>query len=131
MANVFISHRKSDDSLAEKLAEEVRRDGHQVWFDEWEISVGDSILGRMNEGLEGAAFVVLCYSASGVASPYILREWLPTLDRQLRGHPVKILPVILTGDIPPAILADIKPADLSRDWDEGVRQLLRAIRRNS
>jgi TIR domain len=128
MAHVFVSHRNSDDVPAEKLAEELRRAGHQVWFDKWEVNVGDSVVGRMNEGLEGAAYVVLCYSSSGVASPYTLREWLSALARQLGGRPVKILPVILTGDLPPAILADIKPADLARDWDEGVRQLLRAIR---
>jgi hypothetical protein len=128
MANVFVSHRKIDDLLAEKLAEEIRRAGHQVWFDEWEINVGDSIVGRMNEGLEGAAYVVLCYSSSGVTSPWIAQEWMPTLARQLGGRPVKILPVVLTGGLPPAILADLKAADLVSDWDAGVKQLLRAIR---
>ena len=128
MANVFISHRKSDDQLAEKLADDIRRAGHQVWFDEWEIGVGDSIVGRMNEGLEGVTYVVLCYSSSGVTSPWIAREWMPTLARQLSGHPVKILPALLTAGLPPAILADLKYADFVRDWDAGVAQLLRAIR---
>jgi hypothetical protein len=128
MAHVFISHRKSDDGPAARLAEDISRAGHLVWFDVWEIEPGDSVLGRMDEGLEAADYVVLCYSPAGVAAPYIEREWMPALDRQLRGHPVKILPAVLRGGLPPAILADLKAADLAADWDEGVRQLLRAIR---
>jgi hypothetical protein len=50
------------------------------------------------------------------------------LARQMNGANVKILPVVLTGGSPPAILADIQYADLNSDWDSGVRQLLKAIR---
>jgi hypothetical protein len=128
MANVFISHRRSDSAAAEKLAERIKSSGHQVWFDEWEINIGDSIVGRMNEGLEGAAYLVLGYSSDGVMAPWISREWLSALARQLDGHHVKILPVLLTGGLPPAILADIKYADLVGDWETGMKQLLRAIR---
>jgi len=128
MANVFISHRRSDVSAAEKLADQIKSGGHQVWFDQWEIDIGDSILERMNEGLEGAAYLVLCYSSDGVMAPWISREWMSALARQLDGCHVKILPVLLTGGSPPAILADIKYADLVRDWDRGAKQLLRAIR---
>lgn len=128
MANVFISHRGADDAEAERLADEVRRSGHTVWLDVWEIGVGDSIVARMDEGLEGAAYLVLCYSSSGVLAPWIDREWMSALARQLNGEGVKMLPVRLTGGDPPAILADIRYADLVADWAGGVAELLRAIR---
>jgi hypothetical protein len=128
MANVFISHRRADVVPAERLAEQLRAAGHRVWFDEWEIGLGDSIVGRMNEGLEGASYLVLCYSADGVDAPWIGREWLSALARQLQGQGVKILPVLLTGGRPPAILADIRHADLCADWDRGLAELLKAIR---
>lgn len=128
MANVLISYRKSDEAQAERLATEVRNAGHHVWFDEWEIGLGDSVVGKMNEGLEGATYVVVCYSSSGVTSPWMSSEWMSTLARQLNGHGIKLLPVLLTGGEPPAILADRKYADLVKDWPDGVAQLLRAIR---
>ena len=128
MANVFISHRRSDVQQAEQLANEIRDAGHQVWLDEWNISLGDSIVERMNEGLEDATYVVVCYSSSGVMSPWMSREWMSALARQLNGYGVKILPVLLTGGEPPAILADLKYADLVRDWSQGVSELLRAMR---
>ncbi|MCP3169064.1 toll/interleukin-1 receptor domain-containing protein [Myxococcus qinghaiensis] len=128
MANVFISHRSSDTAEAERLAQAVQAAGHKVWFDDWELNIGDSIVGRMNEGLEGAAYLVLCYSSSGVDSPWMSREWLSALARQMSGPGVKVLPVVLTGGKPPAILADIKYADLVKNWTHGVAELLRAIK---
>lgn len=124
---MFISHRGADLAAAEALADELRAAGHEVWFDEWEVGLGDSILGRMDEGLEAATHVVVCYSADGIDSPYMSREWLSALARQLEGHGVRLLPVRLTGGHPPAILTDIKYADLVRDWDAGVKKLLGAL----
>jgi len=128
MANVFISHRRVDDAEAERLATEIRNVGHDVWLDVWEIGIGDSIIQRMNEGLTGATYLVLCYSSSDVLAPWISSEWMNTLARQLNGENVKILPVRLTGGTPPAILASIRYADLVVDWPRGVADLLRAIK---
>jgi hypothetical protein len=46
----------------------------------------------------------------------------------LSGHAVKLLPVLLSGGRAPAILVDIRYADLVADWGAGVRALLAAIR---
>lgn len=128
MANVFISHRLVDATQARHLAADLRTAGHEVWLDDDEILAGDSILGKMNEGLERAQYVVVCYSSSGIGSPYMSREWLSALARQLDGRGVKLLPVRLTGDEAPAILADIKHADLVANWNDGLAELLRAIK---
>jgi hypothetical protein len=128
MANVFVSHRAADAGAARRLATELRDGGHAVWLDEWEIDLGDSIVERIERGLEGASYVVLCYSSVGVVSPWMSREWMSTLARQLEGHRVRLLPSRLSGGEPPALLADIKYADLVSDWDGGLRQLLAAIR---
>lgn len=128
MSHVFISHRSDDAQEAEQLAIDIQSANHNVWLDEWEIDLGDSIIARMNEGLEGATYVILCYSAHGNMSPWMGREWMSVLARQLNGVNVKIVPVLLSGGKPPAILADIKYADLSMDWEFGVTQILKAIK---
>ena len=127
MANVFVSHRGSDAVPAEHLAVEIRAAGHRVWLDNWEINVGDQIVAAMNAGLEGATYLVVCYSAQGMAA-WMNIEWQSALARQLNGHNVKILPVKLTGDDVPAILAGTKYADVKKDWNRGVDELLKAIR---
>lgn len=127
MAAVFISHRGSDAVRSRDLAEVIRAAGHDVWLDEWKITPGDSIIARIEEGLQNADFIVLCLSADGVTAPWVSREWMSTLARQLEGHNVKVVPVQLSGGQLPAILADIKVADLAASWDTGVTALLTAL----
>jgi hypothetical protein len=128
VANVFISHRRADYLEAEKLATEIRNAGHNAWLDDWNIGLGDSIVGRMNEGLDAADYVVLCYSSSGVDSEWISREWMSALARQLNGAGIKLIPALLTGGGPPAILADIYYADLVKDWPRGLAMILKALK---
>lgn len=128
MANVFISHRSADLSTAKRLATDLLGRGHNVWLDEWNIRVGDSIIGEIGDGLEGSSYVVLCYSDSSVNSPWMSREWMSTLARQLEGMNVRLLPVRLTGGSPPGILADVKFADLVADWTLGLEELCNALR---
>jgi len=53
--DVFISHASEDkDAIARPLAEELRGRGHSVWFDEFELTLGNS-LGRSIEDSRSAA----------------------------------------------------------------------------
>lgn len=127
MAVIFISHRKLDSNSAERLAKDLTQVGHTVWFDEWKIDIGDSIVQRVQEGLSDSAYLVLCCSSFG-SSDWVDREWMSALARQLSGQSIKLLPALLNGGKAPAILADIKFADLASDWDQGVSALIRAIK---
>ena len=127
MAKVFISYCSNDADPARRLALDLKAHGHEVWFDEWNIFIGDSIVEKIDSGLEAAEFLILCYSGSGVHSPWMSREWMSTLVRQLKGAGVKILPLRFPGGMPPTFLADIKYIDLSTDWTFGVDQLCAAL----
>lgn len=125
---VFVSHRSNDTNLAECLAREIRKAGFQVWLDTWNIKMGDSIIKAIDDGLENAEYLIICYSESGVLSHWMSREWMSALARQLNGYNVKVLPVRLSGGDPPAILADIKFADLVKNWNVGITELLKAMK---
>ncbi|MCD0444307.1 toll/interleukin-1 receptor domain-containing protein [Glycomyces sp. A-F 0318] len=127
-ARVFVSHRASDAVTARTLAEDFEARGIPTWLDAWEINIGDSIVERINDGLASVEYVVVCYSAEGVSSPWMGREWMSTLARQLEGRSVRLLPAMLPGGQVPEILADLLYADLANDWDHGVNQLLAAMR---
>jgi len=129
MANVFVSHRSADIAVAERLAEDIRAAGHDVWLDAWNINLGDSIVERMNEGLTSASHVLLCWSSAGNLAPWFSREWLSALARQLNGHHIRLLPVLLPGSTPPALLADIKYADLAADYDQALNAILEELAR--
>ena len=127
MANIFVSYRSSDVDSARQLATEMQARGHSVWLDESQISVGDSIVEKIDSGLEAIQYLILCYSGAGVHSPWMSREWMSTLARQLEGSGVRILPVRFSGGNPPTLLADIKYIDMSADWNLGIEQLHMAL----
>lgn len=128
MAKIFVSYRSIDLPHVERLASAIRSSGHDVWLDQWEIGLGDSIVQKIGQGLEKSAYLVLCCSSAGNESPWMSREWMSALARQLNGAGIRLLPALLPGGAAPAILADLRYADLGQDWDTGVREILRAIR---
>jgi len=126
---VFICYRGADAKLAERLASELKtKGGHDVWLDRWEIEAGDSIVGRINEGLSGNIALILCVSSAGPSS-WTESEWNSVFARKLNGETVKVLPALLTGREIPSFMRHIKFANLIDDWDAGVAALLKALAR--
>jgi molybdopterin-guanine dinucleotide biosynthesis protein A len=127
MASGFISHRSSDTVMALRLKDDLEARGHRLWIDALEIDVGDSIVAKMDAGLASASHLLLCLSASGVDAPWISREWMSALARQMNGADIKLLPVLLPGGSIPGLLADVRYADLRSDWKDGITDLDEAL----
>ena len=48
---VFLSYNHADVAVARSVGAHLALASVEVWFDEWKIKAGDSIPGRLNEGL--------------------------------------------------------------------------------
>ena len=69
--DVFISHASEDkDAIARPLAMELRQLEYVVWFDEFELKVGDSILRKIDEGLRKCRFGIVILSPD-----FFKKEW--------------------------------------------------------
>lgn len=128
---VFISHTSSDHDFVWKLAKRLKEDGVDVWVDEWEIKVGDSIVQKVNDALIESSFLLIILSENSLNSDWVLKEMNVGLMRQLSSKNVKILPVLLelrSRDLPP-LLADIYAVRFSRETinDTEYRKLLEPI----
>ena len=61
--DVFVAHASVDkDEIARPLAEALRADGLTVWFDEFEITVGDSITAKIGQGLARSRSGIIVFS---------------------------------------------------------------------
>ena len=49
--DVFLSHSSKDKEVVRDIAEQLRANDLNVWFDAWEIRPGDSIPAKIEEGL--------------------------------------------------------------------------------
>jgi hypothetical protein len=72
--DVFLNHSSKDKTVVRSVAERLRSDGLNVWFDEWEIKPGDSIPAKIEEGLEQSRVLVLCMSANAFGSDWAQLE---------------------------------------------------------
>lgn len=65
MPSLFLSHSSADKTFVEKLAKDLEGVGVNVWFDKWEIKVGDSLTGKIEEGLQANDYLGLVTCGSG------------------------------------------------------------------
>ncbi len=63
--DVFICHASEDkDAIARPLAEALVERGHAVWFDEFELEIGDGLRREIDRGLAISRFGVVILSPS-------------------------------------------------------------------
>lgn len=59
----FISHASEDKlQIAEPLAEQIRKRGYKVWYDRFNLSLGDDLRERIDDGLRSSRFGVVVLS---------------------------------------------------------------------
>lgn len=57
MSSIFLSHSSNDKPFVRKLAADLRRAGFYVWVDEAEIKVGDSLIEKIEDGIDNTDFL--------------------------------------------------------------------------
>lgn len=125
---VFLCHASEDKPFAEHLVSELDRRALHAWFDKREILVGDSIVAKINEALSQCCYVVALLSPHSVKKPWVTRELNSSLMRQLANEGIQVLPVLVEDCQIPPLLADLKYADFRNSFDQGLCDLLVAIR---
>ena len=91
--DVFISHASEDKAaLVEPLAKALRDLGAEVWYDEFTLTVGDSLARSIDRGLAQARFGVVVLSPAFFAKDWPEYELRGLLAREL-GRDKVVLPI--------------------------------------
>jgi len=92
--DVFISHASEDkDLFVRPLANALRERDLAVWFDEFELMVGDSLRRKIDAGLARSRFGVVVLSPSFFAKEWPKRELDGLVTREIAGGQQLILPI--------------------------------------
>lgn len=124
---VFISYNHNDRDFVEKLARDLRAECVGVWWDDWEIKVGHSIIDRINEGIDQSAYLAVVLSPDSVQSPFVRLELNSVLMRQLSARDIAILPLLIRDCQVPRMLLEIRRADFRQSYEVGFQQLLKTL----
>jgi hypothetical protein len=74
MSSIFLSHTSCDKPFVEKLARDLKRIGVNVWFDKWEIEVGESITWKIGQGIRENEYLGIVLSPEALNSEWVKSE---------------------------------------------------------
>lgn len=97
--HIFLSHSSVDKNIVRKLADDLTACEVDVWIDEWEIEVGDSIVNAINEGIENSRYVALIISSAFIKSKWVAEEVQSAFVRQVDSNEKVILPLIFEKNV--------------------------------
>lgn len=134
LSDAFICHASEDkDGFVRPLAERLRDQHVEVWYDEFSLNVGDSLRRSIDRGLSQSRFGIVILSPSFFAKRWSQWELDGLVARQNSGDNDVILPVwhgVQSKDVlaysPP--LADKLAIASSVGIDEVIRRLVAVIR---
>ena len=91
--DVFISHASEDkDAVVRPLAEALRQGGLDVWYDEFELKIGDSLRRKIDSGLARSRFGVVVLSNDFIKKGWTNYELDGLVTRAVSGEQV-LLPI--------------------------------------
>jgi hypothetical protein len=97
--DVFISHASEDkESFVRPLASALKNTGLLVWFDETALTVGDSLRGKIDEGLAQSRYGIVVLSPNFFAKRWPQQELDGLVSKEVSGIKV-ILPIWHNIDI--------------------------------
>lgn len=124
---VFLCHTSTDKGWVRRVNDDLRRLGVKTWIDENNIKVGESIIGKISDTLQDTQIMIVFLSKDSIKSLWTKREWQSFLSRQLAGNKIKILPALLEDCEIPSILSDLKYANFSESYYDGLKELRASI----
>ena len=131
MWDLFISHATEDkDEIARPLAKRLRELGLEVWYDEFSLTLGDSLRESIDKGLSESRFGVVIFSKNFFSKDWPKKE-LNGLFAREEGTDI-ILPIwhkINKSDIIKysPILADRVAVNSNKGLDKIIEEILKVI----
>lgn len=121
---VFISHSSHDKLFVDRLVTDLAKNGIPVWYDKLDLRIGESIPGKINDGLAGAKYFLIVLSPHSVTSVWVREELNSALMVQVAAGGTFIIPVLLADCEIPPLLSHRRFADFRKDYDGALSELL-------
>ncbi len=127
MPTIFLSHTSIDKPFVEKLARDLTRLGINVWYDKYEIKVGESILWKIDKGIRESEYLGIVISREAWESEWVKTEISAAWQKQVKQKGNFVLPIYYRECEMPLFLSGIKYADFRTDYQSGLQDLVRVF----
>lgn len=106
---VFLSYKKQSkaETVADIIAHRLSQQNIKVWFDKWEIKVGDSVPGRIGEGFKNSDACLIFLESQYSSSDWCTKEMNTALAKAI-NEGFTIIPILVEDCEKPELLKDLK-----------------------
>jgi hypothetical protein len=124
---IFISYSHENKKFVDQLAMQLVHRNVNVWLDRWELSIGDSIVDKIQEAVDGASALLVILSKASIASEWCKKELSSGFLRELEEKRVVVMPVLLEDCEIPLFARGKLYADFRNNFDDGLRTVVEGI----
>ena len=132
LGSVFLSHSSHDREWSRKLAGDLEQAGISVFLDQWDISQGDLLISRLNDGLRTASDGLIVWGIHTEESPWVRAECEVLVHEAIRNDKRLISVILANVDLPPLLRAwvtvDFRGCRTEPDYRDRLNRLIRALR---
>ncbi len=91
--DVFVCHASEDKTFVRDLCQELKNRKLRVWFDEFELTPGDSLRGSIDRGLRSSKYGIVVLSPSFFSKNWPQKELDGLVARETTGYKI-IIPIL-------------------------------------
>lgn len=123
---VFISYSTKDRPFANRLQNDLEREGLTVWRDETSIDPGDSIISKVSKGIQSSDYLVVLISGHSMQSRWVHKELDLALTLNME-RPFPIIPIRINKTPIPAKIKELLYIDAADLGYEGALTRLKVF----
>jgi hypothetical protein len=124
---IFISYSHKNKDFVDKLAKQLVLHRVNVWLDRWELSIGDSIVEKVQEAIDESSALLVVLSKESTQSEWCKREITGAFIKELKEKRVFVLPVLIEDCKIPLFARDKLFADFRVSFDDGLQVVLEGV----
>src|SRR6266481_2251423 len=130
--DVFVSYGHADADWVGTLAANLHRAGFNIFLDVWELVGGDSVTGRLEEGLKVATHGILVVSPLSLSRPWVMQEYQVLLRQAVANPARRLIPVLYQdAEMSPFLgnleWVDFRTATTGPPYDTSLDKLVRSL----
>lgn len=125
--DIFISHSSRDKAAALHLATTLNFCAIDVWLDDWELEVGQSLTDEIAKAMDESRFIAILITENYNKTVWTKTEYKKALAREQKENRTVMLPLIVGEAQIPDFLEDKIYIDLRTGYFSGVTKLVGMI----
>src|SRR5271165_795059 len=125
--DIFISHSSRDKAAALHLATTLNFCAIDVWLDDWELEVGQSLANGIAKAMDESRFIAILITENYNKTVWTKTEYRKALAREQKEQGTVMLPIIVGEAEIPDFLEDKVHIDLRKQYLSGIVKLVGMI----